>query len=106
MNQAEFANIMAAMNAAYPNEKITVDAKRVKLWWKKLSDMDYRTVSRNLSKYIDTNTYPPTIADLRGRRESKFNNFAGRNYDMDRLELALLGIKQVEEIEDVKEVEG
>lgn len=102
MKQVEFANIMAAMNAAYPHEKITCDSKKVKLWWNHLKDMDYKAVSKNLNQYIDVNEYPPSIADLRNKKPVGFDNFVGRNYDMNKLELALLGVNRVEGIEEIK----
>lgn len=101
MNRNEFATIMATMNAAFPSEKITKDAKRVKVWWSKLRDLDYRTASRNLSRYIDTETYPPSIADIRGKKPGGFNNFSGRSYNMDKLELVLLGLRPAAGIEEL-----
>ena len=66
-------------------------------------DMDYTTVSRNLQRYIRTNKFAPTIAELRNEMPKGFSNFAGRNYDMKKLELALLGVRPAAGIEEIKE---
>lgn len=103
MNKTEFGYLMAAMNAAYPNEKITEDLKKTTLWFNMLRDMDYKTLAENLKRHIRTSKYAPTIAELRQEGPRGFNNFTGRNYDMDKLELALLGINPVKGIGEVKE---
>lgn len=105
MNKTEFGNIMAAINAAYPSEKITQDANKVRLWWQMLTDMEYMVVAQNLQRHIKRSSFPPTIAELRGPSQV-FNNFTRRNYDMDKLEMALLGINKVTCIEDVKKSEN
>lgn len=102
MNKAQFGNIMAAINAAYPAEKITQDANKVRLWWEMLNDLEYALVARNLQRHIKTNKFAPSIAELRGTQANGFNNFVGRNYDMRKLELALLGIKTFAGIEEIK----
>lgn len=105
MTKSQFGSLMGAMNAAYPAEKITQNANKVRLWWEMLEDVEYSVAARNLQRHIKTNKYVPTIAEIRGSKASGFNNFTGRNYDMQKLELALLGVCRNEEIEDVKEGE-
>lgn len=101
MNRNEFVSLMSAINGAYPNEQITRDEKKVKLWWSMLSDMDYREAANNLYRHIRRCRYVPTIAEIRGEDGDKaFNNFRRRHYDMDKLEMALLGMDN--RLEDVR----
>lgn len=102
MNKAEFSQLMAGMHSAYPGEKITGSENTVLLWWNMLKDMDYREAGRNLTDHIKTCKYPPTIAEIRKEQIRGFQNFTGRNYDMRKLELAMLGITSVSGIEEVK----
>lgn len=102
MTREEFKNIVKAIRGAYINCPITSQSVFDE-WYMLLSDMDYHTVSMNLKKHIQTNRFAPTVAELRNRLNPGFNNFTGRDYNMPLLELALLGIKQVNGIEKVKE---
>ena len=102
MTRVEFKNIVKAMRGAYVNCPITTQ-QVFDEWFMLLKDMDYRTVSNNLQSHIKKSKYVPTIAELRGLELKGFNNFVGRNYDMDKLELALLGIRPVKSIEQIKE---
>lgn len=92
MTKAEYKNIMAAMHAAYPNEKITGDERAVRMWWKYLENAEYKDVTASLSQHIKTSQFPPTIAELLDstRRQNKFCNFLPRGYDFAKLERELL----------------
>lgn len=101
MTREEFKNIVKAIRGAYVNCPITTQ-QVFDEWYTLLCDVEYSIVSRNLEKHIKTNKFAPTIAELRPPSYLGFNNFAGRNYDMDKLELALLGISPVIGIEEIK----
>lgn len=103
MIKSEFAQILSGIHAAYPAEKITGDRTTVELWWQMLKDMPYMVAVKNLERHIKSCKFPPTIAEIRQERQMGFNNFVGRNYDMAKLECALLGTERLEEIEEVKE---
>lgn len=104
MNKQEFGQIMAAMHAAYPNEKVTGDTRSVHLWFKELNDMDYDIAAYALERHIRTNKFPPAISEiLTGiSQKNRFNNFLPRGYDFAKLERALLMVdmQEVERIED------
>ncbi len=102
MTRDEFKNIVKAMRGAYTRCPITTQ-QVFDEWYMLLADMDYRTVSENLVRHIKTNIYAPTVAELRRERPLGFNNFTSRNYDMNKLELALLGIHKVQGICEIKE---
>lgn len=94
MNKQEFGELMAAMHAAYPGEKVTADSRAVALWYQELKETEYRTAAYALHRHIRTNRFPPAIAEILGTAEQKnrFNNFLPRNYDFAALERALLEV--------------
>ena len=104
MDKQEFGQIMAAMHAAYPNEKVTRDTRSVHLWFGELKDMDYEIAAYALERHIRTNKFPPAISEiLMGiSQKNRFNNFLPRNYDFEKLERELLmaEIQEIERIED------
>ena len=92
MTKQEFTVILAAIHAAYPNERISGDERAVILWWNYMQHIEYSDARRALDKHIMTNRFAPTIAEIAGRakKNNRFANFLPRNYDMDKLEAALL----------------
>ncbi len=102
MTREEFKNIVKAMRGAYTGCTVTTQ-QIFDEWYMMLADMDYKTVSKNLMKHIRTSKYAPTIAELRQEQVAGFCNFTSRNYDMRKLELAMLGIQPARLIEEVKE---
>ena len=103
MDKQEFGQIMAAMHAAYPNEKVTGDTRSVHLWFKELNDMDYDVAAYALERHIRTNKFPPAISEiLTGiNQKNRFNNFLPRGYDFAKLEKALL-MAEIQEIERIE----
>lgn len=104
MTREEFKNIVKAMRGAYINCTITTQ-QIFDEWYMLLEDMDYLTVSTNLQYHIKACKFPPTIAELR-QNPNGFQNFISRNYDMNKLQLALIGVLDVNGIEDVKVRKG
>lgn len=102
MTREEFKNIAKAIRGAYVNCPITTQ-QIFDEWYMLLADMDYIAVSKNLKRHIQTNKFAPTIAELRNEKPAGLNNFTGRNYNMNKLELALLGIGQETCIEQIKD---
>lgn len=92
MTKQEFSVILATIHAAYTNERISGDERTVKLWWSYLQHIDYNDAKRALDRHIMTNRFAPTIAEIAGRakKNNRFANFLPRNYNMDKLEAALL----------------
>ena len=102
MTRDEFKIIVKAIKGAYARCPITTQ-QIFDEWYMLLGDMDYLTVSRNLQRHIRTNKFAPTIAELRNEMPNGFRNFTGRNYDMRKLERALLGVRPAARIEEIKE---
>lgn len=65
MNKTEFSGIIAGLSACYPTFKVGESKETLAMWYKMLSDISYPALSEAATKYIATNVYPPTIADLR-----------------------------------------
>ncbi|QBE94529.1 hypothetical protein PMF13cell1_00018 [Blautia producta] len=92
MTKQDFSVILATIHSAYPNERISGDKRTVKLWWNYLQHIDYNDAEMALDRHIMKNKFVPTIAEIAGRAKmnNRFANFLPRNYNMDKLEAALL----------------
>ena len=65
MTFEEFSRLGMAIKEFYPSEKVLQTDEAIKLWFQQLKDLDYKFASVALSKYVATNKWPPTIADIR-----------------------------------------
>lgn len=65
MTREEFARLVMAIRTYYPKEKILPNKEAMQLWYEQLEDLDYRTLSASLQKWVNTEKWSPTIADLR-----------------------------------------
>ena len=61
----EFKILVKGMKAVYTSERFLPDADSIKIWYSLLKDLEYAVLNAAIQKYIITNTFPPTIADLR-----------------------------------------
>lgn len=61
----EFAHVSAALQEAYPRENILQSQSAIELWFRQLSDIPYEAMMLAVNKWIETNRWSPTIADLR-----------------------------------------
>lgn len=65
MNSKEFAIFASAMKTYYPRESLFPNDQSMELWFKQLSDIDFKTAEAILDKWVNTNPWSPTIADIR-----------------------------------------
>lgn len=69
MNNNDFLKILSILRAAYPNsykDMTKTDVRSlINLWTKVMGDYDYQTVENAINCLVCTNTYPPTIADIK-----------------------------------------
>ena len=65
MTKKEFINIAKALKTYYPKENLLQTDEAVVLWYEQLKDIDYTVLSNCLIKWVSTNKWSPTIADLR-----------------------------------------
>lgn len=65
MTREEFGRLAAAIKTYYSKEDVLVNDHAMELWYQQLKDLDYKISSIALSKWVATNKWSPTIADLR-----------------------------------------
>ena len=66
MNKEEFATFTMALKTYYPKENILPNNQAMELWFEQLQDIPYQVASLGLKKWVATNKWSPTIADIRG----------------------------------------
>ncbi|MCD8206800.1 MAG: hypothetical protein LUD72_02575 [Bacteroidales bacterium] len=64
MGKSEFAILAKGITAIYGN-KVIADQDAFEVWYELLKDLDYKTASAALQRYMMTNEYPPKPADIR-----------------------------------------
>lgn len=75
MTRDEVKKIIGIISCSYPNFKPAVDMGfMVDTWTALLSDMEYKDVSKNLTRYIqsDTSGFAPSIGELRAMSVTEY----------------------------------
>ncbi len=65
MTKDEFKILCKAMKAVYTQPTFLPDADSFKVWYELLKDIDYKTAHIAIQKYMLSNKFAPTIADIR-----------------------------------------
>lgn len=65
MEREQFKILCKGMKAVYTQETFLPDADAFNVWFSLLGDLDYTVLNAAIQKYMLTNKFPPTIADLR-----------------------------------------
>lgn len=65
MPREQFRILVKGMKAVYTQDTFIPDADAFQIWYALLGDLDYRVLNAAIQKYMLTNKFPPTIADLR-----------------------------------------
>ena len=66
MTKEEFGKIAILMKTCYPKESELLKTEQaIGLWYQMLKDIDYTTMQMALNKWVATEKWSPTIADLR-----------------------------------------
>lgn len=65
MNAQEFGNFAAALRTYYSRENILPNKQAMELWFRQLQDIPYEAAEAILSKWVATNKWSPSIADIR-----------------------------------------
>ena len=65
MTKKEFVVFAAAMKTYFPKEGLLPSNEAMSLWYEKLKDIPYNVATAVLDKWVDTNKWPPTIAEIR-----------------------------------------
>lgn len=65
MTKQEFSLLAKGLRAAYMRDRFLADDDSMSVWYEMLKDLSYEVASIAAQKYINTNHFPPTIADIR-----------------------------------------
>ena len=65
MTRDEFINLTKAIKTFYPRDNMLPNMEAMELWYRELSDIPYTVAEAALRKYVSTNKFSPTIADIR-----------------------------------------
>ena len=65
MSFEEFKILVKGLKAVYSEPWFLPDADAIKIWYQLLADLDYKTLSVAIQRYMMLNSKAPTIADLR-----------------------------------------
>lgn len=65
MNKTDFGKFVMALKTYYPKENLLPNNQAVELWFNQLSDLEYEVAELALNKWVSTNKWSPTIADIR-----------------------------------------
>ena len=65
MEWKEWIILVKGLKSAYSSQNFLPDDDSVKIWYQLLQDLEYQKASAAIQKYILTNKFPPTVADIR-----------------------------------------
>ena len=65
MDKKEFALFASALRTYYPKEKLLPNEQAMQLWFSQLQDIPYDVAEVTLNKWVATNKWSPSIADIR-----------------------------------------
>lgn len=66
MNYNEFKAIAKILKSTYTSERFLPDKDAMNVWFTMLEDLPIEVVKPTVQKYMLTEKFPPTIADIRG----------------------------------------
>ena len=65
MDKKEFATFAMALKTYYPKEQLLPNQQAMELWYKQLEDIPYHVAETALQKWVATNKWSPSIAEIR-----------------------------------------
>lgn len=65
MERREFATLAAAIRTYYPKENILPNEQAMELWFRELQDIPFQVAEAALRKWVSTNKWSPSIAEIR-----------------------------------------
>ena len=65
MNAKEFGFLADAIKTYFPRDNVLPTENAMRLWYEELKDIPYQAAYIALRKYVSTNKFAPTIADIR-----------------------------------------
>ena len=65
MDKKEFATFAMALKTYYPRENLLPNDQAMTLWFSQLQDIPFEVAQAGLQKWVATNKWSPSIADIR-----------------------------------------
>ena len=65
MTKKDFSIFASALKTYYPREKLLPNEPAMELWYNQLKDLDYKVAELTLNKWVATEKWSPSIADIR-----------------------------------------
>ena len=65
MDKKEFSLFASALRTYYPREKLLPNEPAMQLWYNQLKDIPYNVAEATLNKWVATEKWSPSIADIR-----------------------------------------
>lgn len=65
MNKQEFSKWVMALKTYYPREQLLPNEAAMELWYQALKDIPMQVAEATLRKWVATNKWSPTIAEIR-----------------------------------------
>ncbi len=65
MTKSEFATFAMALKTYYPRENLLPNDQAMTLWFTQLQDIPYKVAEAGLQKWVATNKWSPSIAEIR-----------------------------------------
>lgn len=65
MDKQEFGKFVMALKTYYPRETLLPNNQAIELWYRQLNDIPYEIAELVLNKWVATNRWSPSIADIR-----------------------------------------
>ena len=70
MTKQEFAKIAMALQTFYPRENMFKTDQETELWYDMLEDIPYDVAQIGIKKWVATNKWPPSIAEIRSMAQT------------------------------------
>lgn len=65
MEKREFAVFVSALKTYFPKENLLPNDQAMELWFRQLQDIPYQVAELALNKWVATNKWSPSIAEIR-----------------------------------------
>ena len=65
MDKKEFAQFTMALKTYYPRENLLPNNQAMELWFRQLQDIPYNVAELSLNKWVATNKWSPSVAEIR-----------------------------------------
>lgn len=75
MDKNEFAVFASALRTYYPREQILPNPQAMALWFNQLQDIPYNIASLVLDRWVASNKWSPSIADIRAAATEMHNGY-------------------------------